>query len=243
MIVYEFYERLLSEKHLLIAGATGTGKSVIVNGMIYTIMLGNPKEKQIILIDPKRSELTLYRDSIYTIAYACEKESMYKALCLAMDICETRYKYMARNGLKMYNGSDIYVFIDELADLLTTDKKRVHPLLQRLGQIARASKIHLIVCTQICISKIISTELKCNYDSRIALRTACKQDSRNIIGIPDAAYLPEYGQCLYKTPLSIQKWKVPYYTEETLQELAFLRSRTYCQYLKPPKKKKFLGIF
>ena len=219
MIRYNFYDNLLAETHLLIAGATGSGKSVVVNGMLYTALLNPVTDYNFILIDPKRVELNMYRSVPHCIYYASEPGDMVNALQLAMDICEKRYKAMQKQGIRKYQGTKLLVVIDELADLLTTNRKQVFPLIQRLCQIGRAAAIMIIACTQSPISRIIPTELKVNFDSRIALRTSCKQDSRNIIGVPGCEGLPVYGQCFYKRSIGITRWKVPYYTDDTIQEL------------------------
>lgn len=219
MIKYDFYDDLLKQTHLLVAGATGSGKSVIINGMIYTALLSSPMEYEFILIDPKRVELSMYRHVPHCIYYASEPADMVHALELAMDITEQRYKAMQAARTRKYNGSKVLVIIDELADLMTTNKRQVKPLLQRLCQIGRAANIMVVAATQCPLREIIDTSIKVNFDSRIALRTSCKQDSRNIIGITGCETLPKYGICYYKTAFGIQKWKVPYYTDETINEL------------------------
>lgn len=235
MIRYEFYDNLLQEVHLLIAGATGSGKSVVVNGMLYTALLNPVSDYNFILIDPKRVELAQYKDVPQTICYTSEPDTMVNALKLAMDICEKRYKKMQKQGIRKYQGTKILVVIDELADLLTTNRKQVFPLIQRLCQIGRAASIMVIACTQSPIARIIPTELKVNFDSRIALRTSCKQDSRNIIGVPGCENLPIYGQCFYKRSIGITRWKVPFYSDSDIQELVDMWI--------PPKKKKLFHLF
>ena len=233
MIKYDFYMDLIEQTHLLIAGATGSGKSVIVNGMIYTMLLDSPMKYEFILIDPKRVELSMYRPVPHCIYYASELDTIVNALHLAMDIIENRYKTMQKQGVRKYTGSKVFIIIDELADLLTTNRRVVLPLIQRICQIGRAAAVACIACTQSPIARIIPTELKVNFDSRIALRTACKQDSRNIIGIPGCENLPLYGQCYYKTSNGIVQWQVPYYDDKTINELVHM--------WKPkPKKKRFL---
>lgn len=233
MIRYDFYDDLLKQTHLLVAGATGSGKSVIINGMIYTAMLDNPNKYQFILIDPKRVELSMYRNVPHTIKYASEPVDMVNALQLAMNITEQRYRQMQAMGTRKYNGSKILVIIDELADLMTTNKRQVKPLLQRLCQIGRAANVMVIACTQCPLREIIDTSIKVNFDSRIALRTSCKQDSRNIISVTGCESLPKYGQCYYKTAISLTRWRVPYYDDNTIMELVELWRPK-----KPPKKKK-----
>lgn len=233
MIKYPFYDDLLAQTHLLVAGATGSGKSVVVNGMIYTALTESPNNYQFILIDPKRVELSMYKTVPHCIRYASEPVEMVNALQLAMDICEQRYREMQFQGIRKYHGSKILVIIDELADLMTTNKRQVLPLIQRLCQIGRAANIMVIACTQCPLSSIIPTSIKVNFDSRIALRTSCKQDSRNIIGIPGCECLPVYGQCYYRTAQGIKQYIVPYYDDNTIMELVRLWTPA-----PPPKKRK-----
>ena len=213
------YMNALNEKHLLIAGTTGSGKSVLVNGLIYTALYSLPSEKSFIFIDPKRVELSMYKGLQHCIAYASEPNDMVNALQKAMNITEDRYKVMQRKGLKTSTEGHIYVVIDEYADLINLlGKKTIEPLIQRLSQIGRAANIHLWVCTQSPISSIITTPIKCCLDSRFALRTRSAQDSRNILGKTGCELLPKYGQAYYMTADGIVKIKVPYYSDNELQE-------------------------
>jgi len=110
---------------------------------------------------------------------------------------------MKRQHAKTYQGPDIYVIIDELADLMTTQKKAATPLLQEIGILARFVKIHMIACTQSPLRTIIPTEIKCNFPARVALKTATRQDSRNIIDQSGAELLPDpqtehKASCIYR---------------------------------------------
>lgn len=203
------YRDMLDQVHLLVAGATGSGKSVVVNGLIYTALYHSPAAVQFILIDPKRVELSDYRRLPHTLRYASEPEDMVQALQYAMNVTETRYKAMQRQGLKKYQGPDIYVVIDELADLMTTNRRQVQPLIQRLCQIGRAANIHVIAATQCPISAVIPTPIKVNFDSRVGLRTRSAQDSRNILEMTGCERLPRYGQGYYMTPEAVQLYNIP----------------------------------
>ena len=216
---YALYENMLAQTHLLIAGCTGYGKSVVVNGLIYTALFYGPREKQFILIDPKRVELCEYKHLPHTIYYASEPETMFNALQQAMNICESRYKVMETRKEKLYTGSDVYIIIDEFADLILTDKKRVKPLIQRLAQIGRAARIHIVLCTQTPISAVIPTEIKCNFDSRIGLKTRSKQDSINIMGFTGLEKLPRYGQGYYMTPGETTLYNIPYIDDAARAEM------------------------
>lgn len=207
--LYSVYNDMLKQPHLLIAGATGSGKSVVVNALVYTAILNSPARNQFILIDPKRVELIDFKELPHTIIYASEPGTMVKALNEAMDVTENRYKSMQRNHTKFFEGSNVYVMIDELADLMTTNKRQVMPLLQRLCQIGRAARIHVIACTQCPISKVIPTEIKVNFDSRVALRTRSKQDSRNILGVSGCEQLPRFGKGYYMNPEQFTLYNLP----------------------------------
>lgn len=208
--IYNLFADMANQKHLLVAGATGSGKSVIVNGIITTLLYRFPHEAGLILIDPKRVELSPYRNLPHTVKYASEPADMVDALQLAMNICDSRYREMQKRGERLYHGGDIYVIIDEWADLMTTNRRVVAPLIQRLAQIGRASKVHVVLCTQTPIAKIIPTEIKCNFDSRVGLRTRSAQDSRNIIGYTGLEGLPEYGQGIYMTSKGDSLYNIPY---------------------------------
>ena len=217
--IYYLFEDMTKQPHLLIAGATGSGKSVVVNGIITTLLYRQPKDAQMILIDPKRVELSPYKCVPHTIYYASEPHDMLFALRYAMEICEERYREMQERRERKYSGGDIYVIIDEWADLMTTQKSAVAPLLQRLAQIGRASKIHCILCTQTPLAKIIPTEIKCNFDSRLGLHTRSAQDSRNILGKNGLETLPLYGHGIYMTPQGEGIRRIPYISESEQKRL------------------------
>lgn len=201
---HNLYLDALDQPHMLIAGATGSGKSVAVNGMIYTALFrapcDTPNGAQFILIDPKRVELSMYRVLPHTLYYASEPDTMLYALHYAMEICERRYRQMQSAGIRKYMGSDVYIIIDEFADLMTTQKRQIMPVVQRLAQIGRAARMHIILATQTPIAKVLPTEIKCNFDARLALRTRSAQDSRNITGFNGCECLPRYGKAYYITP-------------------------------------------
>lgn len=221
-MTWDLYTDALEQPHLLIAGATGSGKSVIINGLIHTLLHrlpGGPSGAQMILIDPKRVELVQWAKVPHTILYASEPDTMLSALFQAMQICENRYQTMQAKRVRKYNGPDLYVIVDEFADLMTTQGKTVKPLVQRLAQIGRAAKVHLVIATQTPIAKVIPTEIKCNFDSRFGLRARSAQDSRNIIGHAGLELLPRYGQAIYMTPAGEDLYNVPMVPDYELDAL------------------------
>lgn len=218
------FEDCLKQVHLLIAGEAGSGKSVFENGMIYTALYKAPCDVGFILIDPKLTELCMYKDLPHTITYACEGKAMIKALQLAINIIMARYAEMQRKRMRTYTGSRVYVIIDELQDLMTTHRKEAFPLIQRIAQIGRASNVSLVCCTQSPIARIIPTELKCNFSSRIGLRTISRQDSRNILDMPGCETLPDptiehRAFCYYRRNGNINKYLVPYTPESDINRL------------------------
>ena len=216
---YTLYRDMLTQPHLLVAGATGSGKSVVINGIIHTALLESPAKYQFVLIDPKRVELSEYRKLPHVIRYASEPAEMVQALNYAMEITENRYKEMQRKGTRKFEGPAVYVIIDELADLMTTNRKQVQPLIQRLAQIGRAASVHIIAATQCPLSAVIPTPIKVNFDARVALRTRSAQDSRNILGLKGCELLPRYGQGYYMTPDGLTKYIIPMYADAERQRI------------------------
>ena len=182
--VSRLYLDMLRQVHLLIAGATGSGKSTVVNGIMCAALTYAPTQKRFILIDPKGCELDEYKHLPHCITYAHKSGEILAALRGAVDLVNIRFADMRRKGLRMYDGSDVYVIIDELVPLMTLAelKKPCIAAMQELLTVARAARVHCIACTQSPIAIIIPSFIRCNYDSRLGLRTATAQDSRNIIG-------------------------------------------------------------
>lgn len=217
--IYNLYADMARQPHLLIAGATGSGKSVVERGIIHSLLFHSPARVQLILIDPKRVELVQYKGLPHVIAYAADPSERLQALQAAVDIMEQRFAVMAKRGVRMYEGTDVYVIIDELADIMTTQKKVAVPLIQRLAQLGRAARVHLIACTQCPLRSVIPTEIACNMDARVGLRTRNAQDSRNILQQTGCEQLPRYGQGYYMTPEGTNKWAMPYVDEAELDRL------------------------
>ena len=138
---------------------------------------------------------------------------------------------MQRRGQRKSGEGDVYVVIDELADLMTTCRKTVQPMIQRLCQIGRAAAVHVIACTQCPIAAVIPTPIKVNFDSRFALRTRSAQDSRNILGVKGCEGLPRYGQAYYLTPEGLRLYQIPMISDEEIEE----RVRYWHRQASPPQ--------
>lgn len=214
------YEDMSQQAHLLIAGRTGSGKSVVINGIIHSLLCQYTSgQAQLILIDPKRVELVQWANTPHCMCYASEPSDRVQALKLAVRTIEDRFRMMQAQRLRKYTGGHVYVVIDELADLLTTQKKEVLPLLQRIGQIGRAANVHLLVATQCPIAQVLSTQLRCNFDAILGLRTRSAQDSRNIIGMAGCETLPRYGQGYYIRPGEESIATLPMIPDDELRRL------------------------
>ena len=221
---YTLYKDMLQQPHLLIAGATGSGKSVVINGLVYTALYDSPAAVQFILIDPKRVELVDFKPLPHTLKYASEPGEMVQALQHGAAIMENRYRNMAKRHIKEWDGTHIYIVIDELADLMLTNKKQVQPLLQHLAQLGRAARVHVIAATQCPLAKVLPTEIKANFDSRLGLRTASAQDSRNILGVKGCEWLPDprrehRAQGYYKHGCVCDLWNLPMYDPANIAQM------------------------
>ena len=213
--------------HLLIAGTTGSGKSVCINTIIASILLrATPEDIQFVLIDPKKLELAAYNElrnhhvthrpdlSEYVITRPDEAVKVLNSCLVEM---ERRYDLLAERGarhLAEYNGivrddpgennerplPFIVVVIDELADLMTTAQREVEEPIARLAQLARAVGIHLIVATQRPSVDVITGVIKANFPARIAFRVAMKVDSRTILDTNGAEMLLGQGDMLFQHP-------------------------------------------
>ena len=186
------YADMLNQIHILIAGSTGSGKSTVVNGMMHAALKDSPARVGLILIDPKGCELAEYAALPHVIDYANRPQDIPRALRGAVDLMNCRLADMKRRRLREYDGSDVYVIIDELMPIMTRPdiKKACYSPLLDLLALARAARVHVVACTQSPVAAVIPTPLKCNFDARLALRTVSAQDSRNIIGAKGCECLP-----------------------------------------------------
>lgn len=191
-------ELMLKSPHILIGGTTGAGKSVLIENLIYTIMSKyTPHDARFFFIDPKRVTFTKYRRLPFTEQIETENGAILDLLNDLVFTMEKRYDTLKNAGLTQYDGKHIFIIIDEIADLMTTCKKEIVPLIQRIAQLGRASNIHLIVATQCPNRKIIPAELTVNFGGRVALRCLNRIESRQLINCNGAETLPQYGKCIY----------------------------------------------
>ena len=198
--------------HILIAGATGSGKSVCINSMIATLLFrASPSEVKFILVDPKRVELTHFNDIPHLLTpVIVEPEKVVAALKWAIGEMERRYRVFAEVGAKNiadYNELSgfqampyLVIVIDELADIMLFAPSEVEDTITRLAQMARATGIHLVLATQRPSVDVITGLIKANINCRIAFNVNSMVDSRVIIDMPGAEKLLGRGDMLYIPP-------------------------------------------
>lgn len=199
----EIVANLADLPHLLIAGETGAGKSVVLHSILNSLLsykgLSNEKDLGLILIDTKRTELTQYQNSDFLACpISTDYRTAYSTIYNLMYEMDERYKIMAKNGVSECTFARLVLVIDELADLMLRNKKVVEPMIVRLAQMGRAANIHLILATQRPTVDVCTGHIKANIPSRIALQVASARDSMNIIDRKGAETLKGKGDALIK---------------------------------------------
>ena len=210
--------------HLLIAGTTGSGKSVCLNSIIIGLCCyNNPKDLGIILIDPKKVEFNIYNKLPHLLTpIVTETQQTEKILNNLVQEMETRYKIMQSLDIEKNNGhfKKIIVIIDELADLVLANKN-IKNLLIKLLQKSRAAGIHFIVATQSPRASILNGLILANLPSRLALTCASARESMLILGHKGAEKLTGAGDAIFKSPKSIKEIRVqiPLITKQQIRKL------------------------
>jgi S-DNA-T family DNA segregation ATPase FtsK/SpoIIIE len=200
--------------HLLVAGATGSGKSVAMNSMVLSLLYrASPREVRMLMVDPKLLELSIYNDIPHLLlpVITTPKDAT-ESLKKMVQEMEHRYKLLAEKGsrnIDSYNSKIeseeefmpyIVILIDELADLMLVSKKEVEEPIARLAQMARAAGIHMILATQRPSVDVITGVIKANFPSRISFQVSSKVDSRTILDTMGAEKLLGKGDMLFITP-------------------------------------------
>lgn len=197
--------------HMLVAGATGSGKSVCLNVIIASLLYQNgPDDLKLIMVDPKRVELGVYASIPHLLVPPITKvEEAINALKWAVREMERRLDHLAKHGVRdidSYNKKNkermpkIIIIIDELADLMSQNKRDVEAVIVRIAQMARAAGIHLILATQRPSVDVITGTIKANIPTRVAFAVASQVDSKTIIDQAGAEKLLGRGDMLYTTP-------------------------------------------
>ena len=235
---------LFSMPHLLIAGTTGSGKSVCINTIILSLLYKYTPEKcNLILIDPKMLELSAYEGIPHLLCpVITEAKKATAALGWAVKEMESRYKLMTSVGVKNIDGYNakhkkhmpyIVVVVDEMSDLMLIAGKEIENYIQRLSQMARAAGIHIIMATQRPSVDVITGTIKANFPTRISFQVSGKIDSRTILGEQGAEQLLGKGDMLFMSSANrIIRIHGPYVSETEIEKVnSDLRSQGKPDYI------------
>ena len=240
---------LVSMPHLLIAGTTGSGKSVCINTLILSILYRHkPDDCKLIMIDPKMLELSIYQGIPHLLTpVITEPKKATTALKWVVKEMEKRYREMTEIGVRNISGFNdkassesrkkmpyIVVIVDEMADLMMIAGKEIENYIQRLAQMARAAGIHIVMATQRPSVDVITGTIKANFPTRISFQVTSKIDSRTILGEQGAELLLGNGDMLFMSSASrIIRIHGPYVSEKEIEKVStFLRlqgSPTYIE--------------
>jgi S-DNA-T family DNA segregation ATPase FtsK/SpoIIIE len=196
--------------HLLIAGTTGSGKTVCVNGIIMSMLLNaSPEELKFVMVDPKMVELAQYNDIPHLLCpTVTDPQKAGAALNWVVAEMESRYRKLSKEGVRNIQGYNarghlmpyIVVIIDELADLMQVSAKTVESSITRIAQLSRAVGIHMILATQRPSVDVITGVIKANFPARISFKVASKVDSRTVLDMNGAESLLGKGDMLFIKP-------------------------------------------
>jgi|TARA_B100001964_G_scaffold163913_1_gene179895 S-DNA-T family DNA segregation ATPase FtsK/SpoIIIE len=235
---------LYAMPHLLIAGTTGSGKSVCINTIILSLLYKyTPKKCNLILIDPKVLELSAYEGIPHLLCpVITEAKKATAALGWAVKEMESRYKLMTNVGVKNIDGYNskhkkhmpyIVVIVDEMSDLMLIAGNEIENYIQRLSQMARAAGIHIIMATQRPSVDVITGTIKANFPTRISFQVSSKIDSRTILGEQGAEQLLGRGDMLFMSSANrIVRIHAPYVSESEIEKVnSYLRSQGKPDYI------------
>ena len=233
-----------SMPHLLIAGTTGSGKSVCINTIILSLLYKHPPEKcKFILIDPKMLELSTYEGIPHLLCpVITEAKRAASVLGWVVKEMESRYRLMTRVGVRNIDGYNekhklsmpyIVVIVDEMSDLMLVAGKEIENYIQKLSQMARAAGIHIIMATQRPSVDVITGTIKANFPTRISFQVTSKIDSRTILGEQGAEQLLGKGDMLYMSSANkIVRIHAPFVSENEIEKINdFLRSQAEPNYV------------
>ena len=219
----EFYRGLLDTPGgVLVSGATGSGKSVVLNGILCEILgtfcpsaASSKKKCDVYLCDPKIVEFRAYRNAPHVKRYAATPEEIFRTMDEVDRIMMNRYEDMAERGLKMWDGSPVFLFIDEIGDLMLTHKGAFLPRLTHLLNLCRAAKITVFLASQSPSRQTIPAVVQLNCTAKICLKCDTAIESRQVVGIPGGESLPAHGTALVRTPKTggIVKQELPNCTD------------------------------
>jgi len=235
---------LAAMPHLLIAGTTGSGKSVCINTIILSLLYKHTPDKcKFILIDPKMLELSTYEGIPHLLCpVITEAKKAASVLGWVVKEMENRYKLMTKEGVRNIDGYNakhalampyIVVVVDEMSDLMLVAGKEIENYIQKLSQMARAAGIHIIMATQRPSVDVITGTIKANFPTRISFQVTSKIDSRTILGEQGAEQLLGKGDMLYMSSANrIVRIHAPFVSDNEIEKVNnYLRSQAEPDYI------------
>ena len=235
---------LASMPHLLIAGTTGSGKSVCINTIILSLLYRHTPEKcKFILIDPKMLELSTYEGIPHLLCpVITEAKKAASVLGWVVKEMESRYRLMTKEGVRNIDGYNakhklpmpyIVVVVDEMSDLMLVASKEIENYIQKLSQMARAAGIHIIMATQRPSVDVITGTIKANFPTRISFQVTSKIDSRTILGEQGAEQLLGKGDMLYMSSANkIVRIHAPFVSDNEIEKINnYLRTQAEPDYV------------
>ena len=237
-------EDLTAMPHLLIAGTTGSGKSVCINTIILSLLYKHGPDKcKFILVDPKMLELSTYEGIPHLLCpVITEAKRAASVLGWVVKEMESRYRLMTRIGVRNIDGYNakhklpmpyIVVIVDEMSDLMLVASKEIEGYIQKLSQMARAAGIHIIMATQRPSVDVITGTIKANFPTRISFQVTSKIDSRTILGEQGAEQLLGKGDMLYMSSANrMVRIHAPFVSENEIEKINdYLRSQAEPDYV------------
>ncbi len=235
---------LTSMPHLLVAGTTGSGKSVCINSIIMSLLYRHgPENCKFILIDPKMLELSSYEGIPHLLtSVITDAKKATSALSWTVKEMESRYRLMSSEGVKNIDGYNqkhklkmpyIVVVVDEMSDLMLMSGKEIEGYVQKLSAMARAAGIHIIMATQRPSVDVITGTIKANFPTRISFQVSSKIDSKTVLGEQGAEQLLGKGDMLFMSSANkIFRIHSPYVSESEIEKVnSFLRSQGNPDYI------------
>ncbi len=215
---YEWCRELLEKnRHIIIGGCSGSGKSVAENDLIYNMLLNKPDKNCFVLIDLKQVELINYKDAPHCAGYCDNPNDLYALMLGVERVMDNRLKRMQANREKVSSEPVLWVIIDEFYDICIMSDKRVKKIINRISAVGRAAKVLLLVCTQVCTKQVLEV-LANNIDVKIGCRTVTAQDSRNLLKVNGCEKLPQYGKAIVQVCGYNKEVDVPLTPDEKIRE-------------------------
>jgi len=227
---------IIKGNHTIIAGTTGSGKSVLENSIVYALLCAtfpgddnNGKNARFIFLDPKKVEFDCYKNLPHTLYYADNIETIIKVLQRVRELIDNRLFIMKKKSQRQSDAAPVYVFIDEIVTIIENKKYKniVLSLLSDILSISRATNIFCIISTQNPARGCIPATIQINCNCKVALRCNNSIESREIIGESGAENLPKNGFAIVRQNMEKYKIKIPFYSDQDINDIVKFWTRQH----------------